>query len=191
MKTTRLTPIVIVALTLCFAAASAMAAERKKYTEPPKMTIDKNKTYVATLETNKGKIVCELYPKEAPITVNSFVFLSKEGFYDGLTFHRVEDWVIQGGDPEGNGQGGPGYQLKNEAASNTHKHQAGTLAMARSRDPDSAGSQFYILTGRRDASHLDGGYTIFGQVTEGMDVVLKIARGDVIKSAKIEEKEAK
>lgn len=161
-------------------------AERKTYKEAPPMKIDRAKTYTATIETSKGNIKVDLFPAEAPITVNSFVFLAREGFYDGLTFHRVEDWVIQGGDPEGTGAGGPGYQLKNEAKSNTHKHQAGTLAMARTQDPDSAGSQFYIT--KRPASHLDGLYTIFGQVTEGMDVVNKIERGDTIKSIKVEEK---
>src|SRR5579884_3028810 len=107
-------------LTLALSMAtclSVLAQEKKKsWPEPPKMQIDVNKTYIATIDTSKGKIVCELFPKEAPITVNSFVFLAKQGFYDGLTFHRVEDWVIQGGDPDGNGTGGPGYQIKNEAA---------------------------------------------------------------------------
>jgi peptidyl-prolyl cis-trans isomerase B (cyclophilin B) len=162
------------------------AAEKKKYSEPPKMQIDQNKQYKAIIDTSEGKIVCELFPKEAPETVNSFVFLSKEKFYDGLTFHRVEDWVIQGGDPEGDGSGGPGYTVKNEAKNNTHKHKAGTLAMARTADPDSAGSQFYIT--KETASHLDGKYTIFGEVTEGMDVVNKIKKGDEIKSIRIEEK---
>jgi peptidyl-prolyl cis-trans isomerase B (cyclophilin B) len=189
--TRRLLPLAIFALALGTSAAIVCAAAKKKYTEPPKMTIDKDKTYLATIETDKGKIVCELFPKEAPITVNSFVFLARDGFFDNVTFHRVEDWVIQGGDPDGTGEGGPGYQLKNEAANNTHKHKGGTLAMARTPDPDSAGSQFYILTGTRDRPDLDGKYTIFGQVTEGLDVVKKIARGDVIKTIKIEEKEAK
>jgi peptidyl-prolyl cis-trans isomerase B (cyclophilin B) len=160
--------------------------ERKTYPEPPKMKIDVNKTYTATIDTSKGKIVVELFPKEAPITVNSFVFLAKEGFYDGLTFHRVEDWVIQGGDPDGTGSGGPGYQIKNEAQNNTHKHHPGTLAMARTSDPDSAGSQFYFT--KKDAAYLDGSYTIFGQATEGLDVINKIEIGDAIKSIKIEEK---
>ena len=160
--------------------------ERKTYTEPPPMKIDKDKKYIATIDTSKGKIVCELFPKEAPITVNSFVFLAREKFFDGLTFHRVEEWVIQGGDPEGTGRGGPGYQIKNEGENNTHTHVVGTLAMARSQDPDSAGSQFYIL--KKDAHWLDKKYTIFGQVTEGMDVVNKIEVGDEIKSVKIEEK---
>ena len=160
--------------------------EHTKYSEPPKMQIDDKKTYKATIDTSKGKIVVELFPKEAPITVNSFVFLAREGFYDGLTFHRVEDWVIQGGDPDGNGSGGPGYQIKNEAQNNTHKHHPGTLAMARTSDPDSAGSQFYFT--KKDAEYLDGSYTIFGQATEGLDVINKIEIGDTIKSIKIEEK---
>ena len=181
----------LLGLLVCTGVLIVRAAEKKQWSEPPKMTIDKDKKYVATIDTDKGKIVAELFPREAPITVNSFVFLAREGFYDGLKFHRVEDWVIQGGDPTGTGRGGPGYQLKNEGTNNTHKHQAGTLAMARSQDPDSAGSQFYIITGRKDASHLDGSYTIFGQVSEGMDVVKKMERGDTIKSIKIEEKDAK
>ena len=145
----------------------------------------------ATFDTSEGTFKVKLFDDKAPNTVANFVKLSKKGFYDGLKFHRVEDWVIQGGDPTGTGGGGPGYHIKNEAGSNRHKHQAGTLAMARTRDPDSAGSQFYIITGRTDASHLDGSYTIFGQVTEGMDVVKKMERGDTIKSIKIEEKDAK
>lgn len=170
-------------------ATRAAEKERKTYSEPPKMQIDPNKHYTAIIDTSKGKIVAELFPKEAPQTVNSFVFLAREGFYDGLTFHRVEDWVIQGGDPKGTGSGGPGYQLKNEAANNTHHHQAGTLAMARTQDPDSAGSQFYFITGARDASYLDGQYTIFGQADkDSLDVIKKIKKGDEIKSIKIEEK---
>jgi peptidyl-prolyl cis-trans isomerase B (cyclophilin B) len=167
-------------------AEGPTSKERKTYTEPPKMTIDQNKKYTATIETDKGKIVCELFPKEAPETVNSFVFLAREGYFDGLTFHRVEDWVIQGGDPTGTGGGGPGYKVKNEAKMNKHSHEAGTLAMARTRDPDSAGSQFYFT--KQAASHLDGAYTIFGKATEGLDVINKIERGDVIKKITIEEK---
>jgi peptidyl-prolyl cis-trans isomerase B (cyclophilin B) len=174
-------------LTMCLPLRGDEAKkERKTYPEPPKMQIDDKKTYKATIDTSKGKIVVELFPKEAPITVNSFVFLAKEGFYDGLNFHRVEDWVIQGGDPSGDGTGGPGYQIKNEAKNNTHKHHPGTLAMARASDPDSAGSQFYFT--KKDADYLDGSYTIFGQATEGLDVINKIEIGDTIKSIKIEEK---
>ena len=118
---------------------------RKNYDKPPAMKIDVNKKYVATIDTDKGTIVCELYPKDAPQTVNSFVFLSKDHFYDDLTFHRVEPgFVIQGGDPSGDGTGGPGYTLPLETEGATHKHVTGALAMARTQDPNSAGSQFYI-----------------------------------------------
>lgn len=187
----RLAAVAVAALLLVTPPATRAAdkKERKTYSEPPKMQIDANKHYTAVIDTSEGKIVCELFPKEAPLTVNSFVFLSKEGFYDGLNFHRVEDWVIQGGDPKGDGTGGPGYELKNEAGKNTHHHEPGTLAMARSRDPDSAGSQFYFITGARDASYLDGQYTIFGQADkDSLEVIKKIKKGDEIKSIKIEEK---
>jgi len=182
----RISKIVCLAVVAAFAMTLHGEEKRKTYSEPPPMKIDKDKKYTATIETSKGKIVCELFPKEAPITVNSFVFLAREKFFDGLNFHRVEDWVIQGGDPEGTGRGGPGYQIKNEGEQNTHTHDAGALAMARSQDPDSAGSQFYIV--KQDAHWLDKKYTIFGKVTEGMDVVNKIAVGDEIKSVRIEEK---
>jgi cyclophilin family peptidyl-prolyl cis-trans isomerase len=168
-------------------AQTTQPITRKTYTEPPKMTIDVNKTYIATIDTAKGKIVCELYPKDAPQSVNSFVFLARDHFYDGLNFHRVEpDFVIQGGDPNGDGTGGPGYTLPLETANATHKHDAGALAMARSQDPNSAGSQFYITLSPQPA--LDGAYTVFGQCTDGMDVVKNIKVGDVIKSITIEEK---
>src|SRR5690349_20584665 len=105
------------------------------------MKIDPKKTYTATIDTSEGKIVAQLFPDKAPQTVNSFVFLAKEGFYDGLTFHRViKNFMIQGGDPTGTGRGGPGYKLKAEF--NDTKHVPGVLSMARTQDPDSAGSQF-------------------------------------------------
>ncbi len=151
------------------------------YSAPPPMTIDTQKTYTATIETVRGDIVCELFAADAPITVNSFVFLAGEGFYDGVVFHRVvPNFVIQGGDPTGTGRGGPGYQFKDEISS--HHHVAGTLAMANA-GPNTNGSQFYITYGAQPS--LDGGYTIFGQVTEGMDVVNKIQQGDAIKTIKI------
>jgi len=140
-------------------------------------------TAVITMEKG-GEIRIELYPEDAPKTVESFITLSKKGFYDGLTFHRiVPGFVAQGGDPKGDGTGGPGYTLKAEF--NKRKHLRGTVAMARSQSPDSAGSQFYICFA--PAPHLDNNYTIFGQVTSGMDVVDRIKPGDKMKSVKIEE----
>ena len=143
----------------------------KKYPSPPPLTIDPAKTYTATIETTEGTITLELYPKEAPQHVNSFVFLAREGFYDGVIFHRViPNFMIQGGDPTGTGTGGPGYQLKAEF--NSRKHERGVLSAARSNDPNSAGSQFFICHG--DASFLDRQYTAYGKATGGMDVVDKI-----------------
>jgi len=134
-----------------------------------------------TIETTKGNVVVEVYPKMLPITVGNFEKLIKDKFYDGLTFHRVEDWVIQGGDPKGNGSGGPGWTIPLEV-SLTLKNLRGSLAMARSNAPDTAGSQFYIL--KKDASWLDGNYSVFGKVVEGLEVVDKIEKGDKIVSIK-------
>jgi len=129
-----------------------------------------------------GEIKIDFYPADAPKTVENFVTLAKKGFYDGLTFHRVEPgFVAQGGDPKGNGTGGPGYQIKAEF--NKQKHLRGTVAMARSQHPDSAGSQFYICF--KPAPFLDGQYTVFGIVTSGMEVVDGIKVGDKMKSVKI------
>ena len=142
-----------------------------KYTKEPEMKIDQNKQYVATMDTTEGKIVLELYPKIAPHHVNSFVFLSREGFYNNVPFHRViKGFMIQGGDPTGTGMGGPGYQLKAEF--NNLKHTRGVLSAARSQNPNSAGSQFFIM--HQDSPHLDNNYTAYGKVLEGMDVVDKI-----------------
>lgn len=133
---------------------------------------------IATIEVKgMGTIKAELYPEIAPNTVNNFIDLSNKGYYDGLTFHRViEDFMIQGGCPEGTGMGGPGYEIKGEFANNGFenelKHTEGVLSMARSGQLDSAGSQFFIMT--ETASHLDGDYAAFGKVIEGMDVVDKI-----------------
>jgi len=138
---------------------------------------------VITME-NGGEIRIELYAEDAPKTVESFITLSKKGFYDGLTFHRiVPGFVAQGGDPKGDGTGGPGYTLKAEF--NKRKHVRGTVAMARSQHPDSAGSQFYICFA--PATHLDNNYTVFGQVTSGMDVVDRLKAGDKMRTVKIEE----
>lgn len=142
-----------------------------QWSSPPPMTIDKNKEYTATIKTNLGEIKAQLFPQDAPTTVNNFVFLARNGFYDGVKFHRVvKGFVIQGGDPTGTGAGGPGYKFADEKI--TRDYVTGTLAMANA-GPDTNGSQFFItladLSGR-----LPKNYTIFGQVTEGLDVVKKI-----------------
>jgi peptidylprolyl isomerase/peptidyl-prolyl cis-trans isomerase B (cyclophilin B) len=140
-------------------------------------------TAVITLEKG-GEIRIEFYPDDAPKTVENFVALAKKGFYDGLLFHRVvPGFVAQGGDPKGDGTGGPGYKIKAEF--NKQKHLRGSVAMARSADPDSAGSQFYITFGPQPS--LDGQYTVFGRVVSGMEHVDKIKIGDKMKSVKIME----
>ena len=138
----------------------------------------------AIIETEKGVIKMEFYADSAPNTVANFKALAGKGFYDGLKFHRViAGFMAQGGDPEGTGMGGPGYKVKAEF--NDRKHVKGTVAMARSAAPDSAGSQFYICFAPQP--HLDGQYTIFGQVIEGLDIVDQIKQGDVIKHIQIVE----
>lgn len=134
---------------------------------------------IVTIEMENGDVIkAELYPDIAPNTVNNFISLVSGGFYDGLIFHRViKNFMLQGGDPDGNGTGGPGYGIKGEFKSNGFdnplKHEAGVLSMARSMMPDSAGSQFFIM--HKTSPHLDGDYAAFGKVIEGMDVVNKIA----------------
>jgi peptidyl-prolyl cis-trans isomerase B (cyclophilin B) len=136
---------------------------------------NENQEKVAVIETEKGNITFKFFPKEAPKTVENFTTLANKGFYNGLAFHRVEPgFVIQGGDPNGDGTGGPGYTIKAEF--NSHPHLKGTVAMARANDPNSAGSQFYICLDT--ASFLDGKYTVFGQVVSGQEIVDKIRRGD-------------
>src|SRR3954447_17096944 len=126
-------------------ATIVLAQEKKQWQSPPEMKIDPAKTYVATIDTNKGKIVLNLFAKDAPKTVNSFVFLAREKFYDGTTFHRViPGFMIQGGDPKGTGSGGPGYQFENENQNSTHGFGPGTLAMANA-GPNTNGSQFFIM----------------------------------------------
>lgn len=166
------------------------------YSAPPPMTIDVNKQYFAVFKMEKGgEFVAQLFPDKAPITVNNFVFLVRAGFYNGTTFHRVlEGFMAQGGDPSGTGMGGPGYTFVNED-SDLKFDQPGILAMANA-GRDTNGSQFFITFA--PAEWLNGGYTIFGQVIRGMDVVLGITlrdpqqfpayRGDVIETITIEEK---
>jgi len=144
----------------------------------------------ATIQTNKGAITAELFDTEVPNTVANFEKLANSEFYDGTRFHRViRDFMIQGGDPlsrEANnprvGSGGPGYKIKCETDRNTHKHVAGTLSMAHA-GKDTGGSQFFICHGPQ--RHLDGVHTVFGQVTQGMDVVNKIERNDVVNSIRV------
>src|SRR5699024_6677932 len=138
-------------------------------------------TKQATITFENGeKIIIELFPNEAPGTVANFEKLANEKFYDGVTFHRViPGFVAQGGDPTGTGAGGPGYSIKCETEGNPHKHVAGSLSMAHA-GKDTGGSQFFLV--HEPQPHLDGVHTVFGQVTEGMDVVLRIKQGDVIKS---------
>jgi len=156
------------------------------YSEPPEMQIDTKETYIATISTAKGDIVVQLNARVAPLTTNNFVFLARQGFYDKLTFHRVEpDFVIQGGDPLGTGTGGPGYTVPAEIEL---PHVEGAIAMARQGDEAnptraSSGSQFYITLA--PTPQLDGAYTVFGQVVTGMDVVQSIAIGDVIEKITI------
>ena len=150
------------------------------------MTIDTNKSYTATLDTSRGRIVCELFVKDAPNTVNNFVFLAREGFYNGTKFHRViSDFMIQGGDPTGTGRGGPGYKFEDEVKDNTRKHRVGSLSMANA-GPNTNGSQFFITHVVTD--WLNGKHTVFGQVTSGQDVVNAVQQGDTLDSVSIEEK---
>jgi cyclophilin family peptidyl-prolyl cis-trans isomerase len=172
-------------------------AVAKQWSAPPPMTIDVNKQYTAHIATVKGTIDIQLLPKDAPKTVNSFVFLARQGFYDGVTFHRViPNFMAQGGDPTGTGSGGPGYMIPNETSTGLKFDQAGLLAMANS-GPDTNGSQFFITYG--PAPNLNGSYTIFGRVTAGLDVALALTPrdpqsnptappGDKIITVKIDEK---
>ena len=158
----------------------------KQWSTPPEMQIDPKKQYTATVATNRGDIVIELYPQYAPKTVNNFVFLARQGFYDGVTFHRViRDFMIQGGDPTGTGTGGPGYRFEDEVRSNPLKHETGVLSMANA-GPNTNGSQFFIT--HSPQPHLNGKHTVFGKVTSGMNVVNSIRQGDVMTAVAIDEK---
>jgi peptidyl-prolyl cis-trans isomerase B (cyclophilin B) len=143
----------------------------KTYSAPPPMTIDPSKKYTAKIETTSGDIELELYPKDAPNHVNSWIFLAREGYYDGVIFHRViPGFMIQGGDPTGTGTGGPGYKINQEF--NPRGHKRGVLSMARTSDPNSAGSQFFLM--HADSPFLDNQYTAFGMITSGIETVDKI-----------------
>jgi peptidyl-prolyl cis-trans isomerase B (cyclophilin B) len=156
------------------------------YSAPPAMSIDPNRGYTATFDTSRGRIVCDLFPQDAPNTVNNFVFLAREGFYNGTKFHRViENFMVQGGDPTGTGRGGPGYKFEDELKNNPRRHQIGSLSMANA-GPNTNGSQFFITHIATD--WLDGKHTVFGQVTTGQDVVNSVQQGDTLNSVTIEEK---
>ena len=157
----------------------------QQWSTPPAMSIDPKKSYRAEMQTNKGLIELALFPQHAPKTVNNFVFLARAGFYDGVKFHRViSNFVIQGGDPTGTGSGGPGYRFEDELKNNPLIHETGTLSMANA-GPNTNGSQFFIT--HSPQPHLNGRHTVFGQVTEGMDVVNAIRQGDKITTLTIVE----
>ncbi len=148
----------------------------KQYDRPPALTIDPSRRYVATISTELGDIVLELYADKVPVTVNNFVFLAREGFYDGCTFHRViKDFMVQGGDPTGTGRGGPGYRFADEFHPKLKHDGAGVVSMANA-GPDTNGSQFFIT--HVATPHLDGRHAVFGHVIEGMDVVMAIPERD-------------
>lgn len=156
----------------------------KEWDTSPEMTIDPAKVYTVKLETSRGDIELELYPENAPITVNNFVFLINESFYDGVTFHRVIDnFMVQGGDPTGTGMGGPGYRFEDELVGNPLKHGTKVISMANA-GPNTNGSQFFIT--HLPQPHLDGKHTVFGKVTQGVDIVDAIRQGDVINKASVQ-----
>ena len=158
----------------------------QQYASAPAMSIDPTKEYTATFTTSRGSIVCQLFAKDAPVTVNNFVFLTRDRFYDGTSFHRViADFMVQGGDPTGTGRGGPGYKFADETKDNPNKHKVGSLSMA-NPGPNTNGSQFFITHIATD--WLDGKHTVFGQVLQGQDVVNAIQQGDKLLSVTIAEK---
>ena len=161
----------------------APAPKPKTYSAPPPMLIDTSKQYTAIIETEKGDLVLELFASDVPRTVNNFVFLAREGFYDGTTFHRViADFMAQGGDPTGTGRGNPGYRFEDEFTK--HTHVAGALSMANA-GPNTNGCQFFITYTPQHS--LDGKHSVFGQLIEGMGVLKKITNGDVMKRIVIKE----
>ena len=199
MRTSGLFRIAGIILVLAALLSASCAGEKPKpksktYSAPPPMTIDTSKQYTATIEIEKGNIVLELFASDVPVTVNNFVFLAREGFYDGTTFHRViPGFMAQGGDPTGTGAGGPGYRFDDEIT--LHTHVAGALSMA-NYGPDTNGCQFFITYVPKH--QLDGHYSVFGQLIEGMDVLKKLTprdpsqnpqfEGDTIIRITIEEK---
>jgi peptidyl-prolyl cis-trans isomerase B (cyclophilin B) len=157
----------------------------KQWKTPPAMAIDLKKKYFAKIETDRGDIELQLFPEHAPNTVNNFVFLAREGFYDGIKFHRViSNFMIQGGDPTGTGMGGPGYKFGDETYGNPLKHERGVISMANA-GANTNGSQFFIT--HAPQPHLNGKHTVFGKVTNGLDVVDAVKQGDLMKKITIRE----
>ena len=156
-----------------------------QWDNPPEMQIDTSKTYRVTIESSKGAIELELYAQEAPKTVNNFLFLAREGFYDGVTFHRViSDFMVQGGDPTGTGGGDPGYKFEDEVDGNPLMHETGVISMANA-GPNTNGSQFFIT--HSPQPHLDGKHTVFGKVVKGQEVVDAIRQGDKMERVEVRE----
>ncbi len=155
----------------------------QQWNQPPDMRIETDRTYVCNISMERGEIVLELFPEHAPQTVNNFIFLAREGFYDGTQFHRViANFMIQGGDPTGTGRGGPGYRFADEFDGNPLRHERGVISMANA-GPGTNGSQFFITHGPQ--AHLDGRHTVFGKVTAGLDVVDSVEQGDQVNSITI------
>jgi peptidyl-prolyl cis-trans isomerase B (cyclophilin B) len=156
-----------------------------EWRNPPEMQIDPAKSYRAVIETSRGSIELEMYPQHAPNTVNNFIFLARERFYENVSFHRViSDFVIQGGDPTGTGRGGPGYTFADEVKANPLKHETGSISMANS-GPNTNGSQFFIT--HSPQPHLNGRHTVFGKVVSGQDIVNAIQQGDIMLRVTIHE----
>jgi len=188
--TPRLTPVPTVASTTASncqvpsGGPTPPEVQVKSYEARPALTIDVSHRFIAHVYTTRGHFIVELLPSTAPEHVNSFVFLAREKFFNGTVFHRVEPgFVVQGGDPTGTGTGGPGYTVPLEASEEPFAR--GVVGMARSQDPDSAGSQWFVTLG--DAPHLNGQYTVFGKVVEGMEIVDCLEVGDRIIDLAIQE----
>ena len=180
----RISSIILVLVTLLSASCGGAAPKQKTYSAPPPMKIDADKQYTAIIETEKGNLVLELFASDVPVTVNNFVFLAREGFYDGTTFHRViPGFMAQGGDPTETGTSNLGYRFADEFTK--HTHVTGALSMANS-GPNTNGCQFFITY--TPQHHLDGKHSVFGQLIEGMDVLEKVEQGTAIIRINIEEK---
>ncbi len=184
MKKKLLIGLAAVIVIVLIVVVATIPEKPKTYSAPPPMTIDTSKQYTATVETEKGNLVLELFASDVPITVNNFVFLARDGFYDGTTFHRViPGFMAQGGDPTGTGAGSPGYRFDDEITE--HTHVTGALSMANS-GPNTNGCQFFITYAPQP--HLDGKHSVFGQLIEGMDVLERLEQGDVMIRIAIEER---